>query len=91
VSIGDEELARQVEVYPNPTGGLFWISAESLDAEDLRIEVLDGRGRVVHSWHGGTLRGMLRHEVDLSGEAKGVYQVRILDGSRSASKRIMRR
>lgn len=90
VNIDNDDFANSLSVYPNPTKGEIFISSENLNAEDLRIEVFDARGRLVVDNPVGQVFGSFLHMVDIEQEAEGVYMVKISDGERTAYKRVMK-
>ncbi|RMG54140.1 MAG: PKD domain-containing protein, partial [Bacteroidetes bacterium] len=90
VSVDDDAFSRTLEVYPNPTQGLFHISSRDLQAEELTIEVTDARGRVILERVISNVFGGFTQPVDLSAEAEGVYNIRISDGEHTATKRVIR-
>ena len=90
VNIEDELFGGMIRLYPNPTKGEFFLVADEFQSEELSIEVTDVRGRQVYSESQRNVFGGFEIRVDLSGEAEGVYQVKISDGTRTAYKRVIR-
>jgi hypothetical protein len=79
--VGLEDISQsnlQVKLYPNPTEGKARLEIEGLNS-DADVLVYDMVGRVVqrHSLN----KGKNDLEIDLSGYAKGVYSVRIVNES----------
>jgi len=70
--------SKAIQVFPNPGNSIFRL--ENLKTESL-IEVLDVRGRLILSQHNKTNS----HELDLTGQDKGIYNVRITDKNGNAS------
>ncbi len=71
-------------LYPNPATGSFTISAGKKGAA-YNVEVLDLMGKLVKelTWSGERL------SVDISGYSKGVYIVRVSNGSTSEFKKLI--
>ena len=90
VDIDDEAFGRVIRLYPNPTKGEFFVTADDFSASELTIEVTDSRGRVVFQEKQDDVFGGFNIRVDLRGEAEGVYLVKISDGERTAYKRVIR-
>ena len=91
VSVDEDAFSSALEVYPNPSQGTFYVSSQNLQAEALTIEVTDARGRVVFQQVLTHVFGGFTQPVDLSAEAEGVYNIRISDGTNSATKRVIRK
>jgi PKD repeat protein len=90
VNIEDELFGGMIRLYPNPTKGEFFLVADEFQSEELSIEVTDVRGRLVYIESQRNVFGGFQIRVDLSGEAEGVYQVKISDGTRTAYKRVVK-
>ncbi len=73
--IGLDNGGNGVEVYPNPSNGLFTVVMDGMDGI-VQLSVMDIRGREVAS-QSLTARGRTTHSIDLSGFASGVYTLRI--------------
>lgn len=78
-----------VTVFPNPTRGLLSIRFSSLQGEDVKIEVFTANGQFVQARTivpAGTA-SQVEH-IDLSGQAQGLYLLKIHHGAYSTVKRI---
>ncbi|UTW60782.1 T9SS type A sorting domain-containing protein [bacterium SCSIO 12741] len=71
------ELLQEFRIYPNPTNGAFFIEFTTLRSEDVSIEIMDSRGRMVFERSWNNVSGAFREPVDLTGVAVGVYQLRV--------------
>ena len=69
---GIEENDMLLSVYPNPSNGMFTISAEGMNTE-MFIEVISPEGRVVRQIY--STESITA--IDLTGENAGVYYVKI--------------
>lgn len=81
ISVGDDLELEGISLYPNPSNGIVNFSSTILDT--YTIEVLNTMGQVVRQTrtNGNT-------KLDLSGEAKGVYLVRVSNTIGSTVQRI---
>jgi hypothetical protein len=78
VSIEDDLLAANVNIYPNPTSGTFHVEFGQLNFQDVAVGVYSLDGKVVYTRDLGNTPAYLRHEVHLADNlAKGIYVVRI--------------
>jgi PKD repeat protein len=85
----DDLFNQSIGIFPNPTRGGFVISSEDLQAEELAIEVYDAKGAIIYRHTKQNVFG-LEHPINISTHPKGVYLVKISDGSRTAVKRVIR-
>ena len=90
--VEDEHFGAAFSVYPNPTDGEFYVELIDfrLHAEQLTIEVVDGRGRIVFDETEENVIGSYKQIFDLRKHAEGVYLIKISDGDRTAYKRVVR-
>ena len=90
--IDDDLFGAAFSVYPNPTDGEFYIELTdfNLRAEQLTIQVIDARGRMVFDETEDNVVGSYKQKFDLRKHAEGVYLVKISDGDRTAYKRVIR-
>ncbi|MEL6633038.1 MAG: T9SS type A sorting domain-containing protein, partial [Bacteroidota bacterium] len=83
-------LARFIQVAPNPTEGRFHVKSEMINVPNLFIEVVDVQGRIVYQYQQGNVSGSFDHAIDISDQALGIYVLRISDGVREVTQRIIR-
>ncbi|MEL6625538.1 MAG: T9SS type A sorting domain-containing protein [Bacteroidota bacterium] len=86
----DDALARFIQVAPNPTEGRFHVKSEMINVPNLFIEVVDVQGRIVYQYQQGNVSGSFDHAIDISDQALGIYVLRISDGVREVTQRIIR-
>ncbi|MCA6365179.1 MAG: T9SS type A sorting domain-containing protein, partial [Bacteroidetes bacterium] len=77
-----------LQVYPNPTGGLFTVQFELSSAKDVHVEVLDVQGRKVAEQRAESVLSY-REQLDLSTAESGVYVLRIITTDGVATQRIV--
>jgi hypothetical protein len=86
--LAENWFSQGLEVYPNPSHGRFFLSADHLSADHLQIEITDARGRTVLQrslLHPG---GSLEEALDLSDLAEGLYLLRVNGRERSGTQRL---
>ena len=69
-----EEYGEQLKLYPNPGNGIFYLDLPQLQNQSVRIEVMDAVGKVILN---KTVTVNQTVSLDLTGNAKGIYQTRI--------------
>jgi hypothetical protein len=77
-------LEAGLSVYPNPTHGRFTISSKSAVSA---IEIYNLSGERVYSQY--NFSQQTSKEIDLSGSAKGIYLVKINNGTKSYNRKIV--
>ncbi len=78
--LGNEELsAPQVDIYPNPSNGIFEIQSET---KFDKVEVVDMEGRII-------LSGSETTKIDLSNKSQGIYLIRLHANDMILSERIV--
>jgi len=74
--ISKEDASRLIQVYPNPSNGIFKINGEVLQQQNYEIQVFDSYGKQIAILNNPT-------EIDLSNHPSGIYfiQLKSIDGS----------
>lgn len=81
-SIGDDLALQGISLYPNPSNGLVNIRTEQLDQYTVEVFNVLGENVLTTSINGNT-------SLDLSGNAKGVYMVRVSNEVATTTQRII--
>lgn len=75
-------------IYPNPNTGTFFVKLDgTYDKENTAIEIMDGRGLLLHKENIGKTQNEFT-EVDMKMYANGVYLLRITSGENSVYRKI---
>ena len=80
-------LDKYINVYPNPNNGVFTVSANLPQGQEVRMTVLNMLGQEVAVINNGIL-SQNRFQVDLSNQASGIYMLNIVSGNQTLTKRI---
>jgi len=86
----DELLSEQITLYSNPTNRRFEILIYNGQIGEINIRVIDQLGRVFISENIYKASEELRHSIDLSGKAPGIYFVQIQTNKAQTVKRIIK-
>jgi hypothetical protein len=89
ITTGDAELALNLNVYPNPTDGMFNISFVSEEINSFEITVIDAFGKLISFEDKQDFVGEYTKSVDLSNYPKGIYMVQIKNQDSFVTKRIV--
>ncbi|MEI6488356.1 MAG: T9SS type A sorting domain-containing protein [Bacteroidota bacterium] len=82
-------FANDLDVYPNPSEGLFTISMGNVLIRNLFISVFDIQGREVYSLVDSNLSGDYVKQVNLESLSKGIYYLKVSDGKSSKVQKII--
>lgn len=89
VGLDDEVLASAVNIYPNPSDGVFAVQSENLQANELNIDLYSIQGQLISHYALGKVVSGFKHEINIRSMAKGIYLVKISDGERNAYKKVI--
>ncbi len=78
--IFDLELATNISIYPNPSGGEFEIRLKDLKPGLLKIDISDITGKTVYSKKYSRGHTEITEHVDLSAYSKGIYSLKVQNG-----------
>ena len=88
IGIDENALTSSLQVFPNPSEGVFNVSFELDVLKDVQLEVIDQLGRTLYSHDFNTTMSVRNHKIDLSDQAKGLYFIRINAEEMTAVKKI---
>ena len=86
---GSSSLINNLNIYPNPTRGIFNISFVSEEVDFIEIVILDDFGKFVFIDSKELFVGEYTKKVDLTGLTKGIYMVQIRTQNSLVTKRIV--
>ena len=86
---GDVGLASNLNIYPNPTNGLFNISFVSDDIDYFELRVIDTYGKLIFNESKQEFAGEYTKVIDLTNWSKGIYVVQIKTKDSFVSKRVV--
>ena len=89
--LGISEIVNGVfiEIFPNPSNGSFTVKLQSAGNEKLNLSVLNSIGTVVYSESNIQLTNSFTRTVDLSGNAEGLYFVKLNSGNTNYVRKII--
>ena len=89
IAAGDTELGENLNIYPNPTRGLFNISFIAEELDNFEITIIDAFGKLVFQEDKQDFIGEYTKQVDLSDSPRGIYMLQIRTKNSFVSKRIV--
>ena len=87
--IEDHDDLSDVEVYPNPGTGLYFVRINSNNNQDVDIMVFDNSGKVVYQKNGISVSGQNTVSIDLAGKSAGIYQLFVRSGNSLLNKKLV--
>lgn len=88
LSVDDNELANNIEVFPNPNNGSFNIRLRNSQSEKVLMEMYDLGGRLIHTQSLENI-GETNNTINLTNLSTGIYMLKITDGNREATKKLI--
>ena len=88
IGIDETAFAQGIEIYPNPSNGIFTVNVNDLPIGELKVEVLDARGRILFVTTQSLINGNGSIPVNLEGVDSGIYFVNLISGDQRATQRI---
>jgi hypothetical protein len=88
VAISDIFSDMDIQLYPNPTNGVFTLHIDILDKKPITITVINTKGETIFSEDIGSM-GNISTQFDWRDYADGLYIMRITCGNYSAVKKIL--
>jgi hypothetical protein len=88
-SVEDKLIADQIKIYPNPTSTIFEVQFPIVRNYGVKADLYDAIGKLVGT---ETLKSdgqVMRAEFNVSGLAKGVYTLKVQDGTAIYSHRVL--
>ena len=79
-----------VNIYPNPSKGLFNLNIETYLGSELNLEIFDAQGKLVHSFEMPAGPDNLNHLIDLSGHQDGIYFLKLMVDQRQIIKKLIK-
>ena len=89
LSLGENDLARRLSVYPNPSKGEFTISFDSNSNNDVKVDVYDIQGRLVHNATYDNSSSLFKETISLGNAKSGIYMINIETGGKKTSHKLI--
>jgi hypothetical protein len=79
---------KSVEIYPNPSSGIFTIDINSASDSNYQLDVFDLTGRNVYKLEGQCTSGDNQIDLDLTYLNKGIYMISIRKSNETVTKKL---
>jgi len=89
VSDNNDLMLNNIKFYPNPNNGKFVLDFSLEEEGNTIVRIYDMKGDIVFEEELAEFRGNYKKEIDLSEEGKGVYILKVLQGNKQHSKKIV--
>lgn len=85
----DSMELKDISFYPNPSDGRFDVELESVADSPVQVIIVDEKGNEVFNKVGKPLKGQYKFNVDLTGEGKGIYIMKLVQNDKALTKRVV--
>lgn len=80
---------EEINMFPNPSNGKFTLKMQSESDAKVSVRILDVEGKTVYNQKLKPSGGLCTQEIDISGEAKGMYFLNIEQKGKYLSRKII--
>jgi hypothetical protein len=80
---------KAINIFPNPTVGQFTVAANGLNNDNAIVTVRDISGKIVLQDNIANSNSPFTKQYDLSGKAKGLYFISIIDGEERINQKLI--
>jgi hypothetical protein len=87
--IDDKLLQNNLHVYPNPSNGDFILEYRALNSGRISLLIMDITGRQIYNRQYETQGFLLSELIQISEQPKGLYFIRLVDGSNVVYQKII--
>ena len=88
VGVGENAEVVSLEVYPNPSYGVFNLNINAIDLNNAELKVIDIVGKVVYEQGELSVQGSQTVSIDLSEYPSGIYFIQVKNENHSVSKKV---
>jgi hypothetical protein len=89
IGIDETAFSQGIDIYPNPSSGVFTITVNDLPIGDLNVEIMDARGRILLTTRKELNNGNGNIFVNLEDVDAGIYFVNLISGDKRVTERIV--
>ncbi|MCH8317338.1 MAG: T9SS type A sorting domain-containing protein [Bacteroidetes bacterium] len=79
----------QLEVYPNPNTGEFTVTFKIIEKQHINLKVFNIKGQVIYEENLSDFKGKYQNKIDMSGYAKGIYNLQLSTKEKTINKKII--
>jgi hypothetical protein len=89
VGLKDLQAAASVNIYPNPSTGLFNVRLNGLESETSTISVFNLVGDLLYTQVVETTGGQLNTDLSLNNASNGIYFLQVNSGSKTLAQKLV--
>jgi Zn-dependent metalloprotease len=90
VSVESIEALENIELYPNPTKGMFSLAYNSINNQQVVIEIYDMLGRNILVENKSITKGLNTINIDITNQTNGIYFVKVTSNDMSNTIRMIK-
>lgn len=92
LSVTDYSLSSSLQIYPNPSNGVFTVKFKSNSNNshnNIKVDVYDLQGRLIYKKKFINTSSIFNQKINLENVKSGVYIVNIYEGNRTTSRKLI--
>lgn len=89
MSTDNDLKVEEIELFPNPSMGMFKLSFKLVERGQTLIRTYNDRGRLIYEYDLGNFSGTFSDELDISQNGSGTYFLEIRQGNKSMVKKVI--
>ncbi|MBE9492429.1 MAG: T9SS type A sorting domain-containing protein, partial [Bacteroidetes bacterium] len=89
---GVDELSNEeisLSLIPNPNHGIFDFTIESLDQNDLTLQIFNLHGQVIFTFKIGQISGVYSNRINMKNYPRGIYFINVQNGKVSQTEKLI--
>ena len=80
---------KQLSIYPNPNNGLFNLSLELNNSQNVLINIYDVQGKLIITEKLGKIKGIVNKEININNSQKGLFYLQIITDKTTMIKKVI--
>jgi len=91
VSIEEDKALENLSVYPNPNNGEFTVQFNTLNNQEVKLEVYNVLGELIVSENNAVTSGLNTLNVNIQEQTKGIYFVKVVSGENMFTTKVIKK
>jgi hypothetical protein len=87
--IAEHSFSNSVNVYPNPSAGVFTLNITNADFKELVITIYDIQGRMVYSADDKNITKDYSRKINIADLSKGMYYLKLDNGAETKTEKLI--
>jgi len=88
INVNNENFTN-VKFFPNPTAGLINLNIESVNNDNIKVEIISINGQIIYSKEFLNTNNLINEKIDLSGRKSGLYLIQVHSNNYTTTKKLV--